>query len=73
MPSDYSCDAQWAFSAYQAVRHRLPSATFPTTSQNVAGLGDLADQFDVFLLDAFGVLNVGQRAIPVAPERVRDL
>ncbi len=73
MPSDYSRDAQWAFSAYEAVRHRLPSATFPTTSQNATSLGDLADQFDVFLLDAFGVLNVGEQAIPGAPERVRDL
>ncbi|MGR3342695.1 MAG: HAD-IIA family hydrolase [Paracoccaceae bacterium] len=73
MPSDYSRDAQWAFSAYEAVRHRLPNATFPTTSRKVANLGDLADHFDVFLLDAFGVLNVGEQAIPGAPERVAEL
>lgn len=73
MPSNVSRDAQWAFSAYEAVRHRLPDSSFPRTSRYAANLGDLADQFDVFLLDAFGVLNVGEEAIPGAPERVREL
>jgi HAD superfamily hydrolase (TIGR01450 family) len=73
MPSDTSRDARWAFSAYEAVRHRLPNASFGKTSQNVANLGDLTDRFDVFLLDAFGVLNVGEQAMAGAPERVRQL
>jgi HAD superfamily hydrolase (TIGR01450 family) len=66
-------DALWAFEAYQAVRHRLPTARFPDTSRTIANLGDLADDFDVFLLDAFGVLNIGEGVVPGAPERVRAL
>lgn len=66
-------DAAWAFAAYEAVRDRLPDASFPRSPQTVCDLGDLAPHFDVFLLDAFGVLNVGQSAIPGAPERVRAL
>ncbi len=73
MPSDSSGDAEWGFSAYEAVRHRMPNIEFPDTSQHIDNLGDLADKADVFLLDAFGVLNIGEQAIPGAPERVREL
>lgn len=66
-------EVQWAFDAYEAVRHRLPQASFPSKTKQVANLAALADQFDVFLLDAFGVLNIGESAIPGAPERLRDL
>ena len=40
---------------------------------HAANLGALADRFDVFLLDAFGVLNVGEMAIEGAAQRVRFL
>ncbi len=73
MSSDNSGDAEWAFAAYERVRQRLPNTDFPTTSKNVENLCDLTDQMDVFLLDAFGVLNVGEDAIPGAPERIRAL
>ncbi|MFY9209798.1 MAG: HAD-IIA family hydrolase [Aestuariivita sp.] len=33
----------------------------------------IADEMDVFLLDAFGVLNIGETAIPGVPERVAGL
>ena len=66
-------DAEWAFSAYEAVRHRLPSATFPRQSKRIDTLDDLIPHFDVFLLDAFGVLNIGESVIPSAPDRVRAL
>ena len=66
-------DANWAFAAYEAVRERLPTANFPKEAQPVEHLGDLVDQFDVFLLDAFGVLNIGEVAIPGAPERIAML
>ena len=62
-------DAKWAFSAYESVRHRLPSATFPRLSKRIDTLNDLVPHFDVFLLDAFGVLNVGESVIPSAPDR----
>jgi HAD superfamily hydrolase (TIGR01450 family) len=66
-------DAEWAFDAYEAVRHRLPGVRFEQGSLRVNHLGDLCDRVDVFLLDAFGVLNVGEDAIPGAPERIRAL
>jgi HAD superfamily hydrolase (TIGR01459 family) len=66
-------DAQWAFDAYEALRNRLPSALFPARSQEVSGLASLRDEADVFLLDAFGVLNVGESAIPGAVEAVASL
>jgi len=57
---------QEAFDRYEAVRHRMPSAQFPTQMQDCAGLVEIADQFDAFVLDSFGVLNVGETAIPGA-------
>ena len=63
-----------AFAAYEAARPRLPPAVPPKRSpRQIHSLADVADDFDVFLLDAFGVLNVGDSAIEGAPERVRDL
>ncbi len=65
--------AQWAFERYEEVRKRLPTARFPVRSQRAESLDALADEFDVFVLDAFGVLNVGESAVPGAPERVAAL
>ncbi len=65
--------AQWAFARYEAIRARLPAAVFPARSRRAEDLEALADEFDVFILDAFGVLNVGETAVPGAPERVAAL
>ena len=62
-----------AFARYEALRSRLPRAEFPRESRRVPDLGALTDRYDVFALDAFGVLNVGERPIPGAPERVAAL
>jgi len=66
--------ANEALDAYEAARHRLPSVG-PNTggTEEVGTLADIADRFDVFLLDAFGVLNVGDTVIPGAPEAVAGL
>lgn len=64
---------QEAFDRYEAIRHRMPGASFPAQTQNCPGLRDVADQFDAFVLDSFGVLNVGETAIPGAVECLRDL
>ncbi|WP_099827864.1 HAD-IIA family hydrolase [Oceaniglobus indicus] len=67
-------DTRTAFDAYEAVRHRLPAARTGSAPPVHAGsLADIADRFDVFLLDAFGVLNIGETAIPGVVERVADL
>lgn len=62
-----------AFAAYEAARARLPEAQEGGVSAWCGNLDDIADQFDVFLLDAFGVLNIGEHAIPGVPERVAGL
>ncbi len=62
-----------AFKAYEAVRHRLPVAPRQGAAERAAGLRALADRFDAFVLDGFGVLNVGDGAIPGAVEAVSAL
>ncbi|WP_298835895.1 HAD hydrolase-like protein [uncultured Roseobacter sp.] len=63
-----------AFSAYENARARLPSCRpSRAPARNIRSLAEISDAFDVFLLDAFGVLNIGDEAIPGTPERVRDL
>ena len=63
-------DAGWALRAYEAARHRLPSARFPQEPEAIDGLHRIADRYDAFLLDAFGVLNVGETAITGAAAAV---
>lgn len=63
-------DAHWAFDRYETIRPRLPSAPFPGRADRVATLADTFDRFDAFVLDGFGVLNVGSRAVDGAAERV---
>ncbi len=65
--------AEAAFRRYEAVRGRLPVARFPAASREMAHLGATADHYDGFILDAFGVLNVGETAIPGAVTRMADL
>lgn len=63
-----------AFLAYEAVRHRLPSVTGSARPHRRAEtLDDVAADFDVLLLDAFGVLNIGDAAIPGTRERIQGL
>ncbi|MBS0122808.1 HAD-IIA family hydrolase [Aestuariicoccus sp. KMU-90] len=57
-----------AWARYEAIRDRLPAAGAPGRTRQVAGLLDVADEFDGFLFDSFGVLNVGETAIPGAAE-----
>ncbi len=66
-------DSDWAFAQYERVRPVLPQANFPSRSVRISHMSEIADQFDVFLLDAFGVLNVGQEVISGAPEWVGAL
>jgi len=66
-------DARWAFERYEAIRARLPTMGNPGRAEVVAGLGEVADQFDAFVFDSFGVLNVGEVPIRGAAERIADL
>lgn len=63
-----------ALDAYENARHRLPPMPERAgEAESVPNLDALADRFDVFLLDGFGVLNVGDSPIPGAAERVGAL
>lgn len=62
-----------AFARYQAIRPRLPQAQGRAQAMRCADLSAVADHVDGFLLDAFGVLNVGETAIPGAVARMAGL
>ena len=66
-------DARAAFRRYEEIRARLPVAGFATTSLQMPSLADAADRWDGFVLDAFGVLNVRETAIPGAVARIAEL
>ena len=66
-------DTRSAYDYYEHVRHRLPSSEFSSEPQYADGLTSIADRFDVFVFDAFGVLNVGTTAIPGARECIAGL
>lgn len=66
-------DTAWAFAQYETVRKRLPLSQAQGACVRVPNLGALADDFDVILLDAYGVLNIGNTPIAGAPERVAAL
>lgn len=72
-PSGILSDAKAAFARYEAIRPRLPMARFAAQSVQVTSLEEVADRVDGFLLDAFGVLNVGETAIPGAIARLASL
>lgn len=63
-------DPASALRRYEEVRDRLPAADFPAETEEIADLSALIGRVDVFVLDAFGVLNVGDTPIPGARERV---
>lgn len=60
----------WAFAAYQAVRGRLPCPNLAKGYRGAPTLEEIAEPFDVILFDAYGVLNVGEEAIPGAVARL---
>lgn len=72
-PGGVLSEARAAFARYEAVRPRLPVARYPAQSLPFASLEEVADHVDGFLLDAFGVLNVGETAIPGAVGRIASL
>lgn len=66
-------DPARAFEAYLGVRGRLPDARFPSSWRAIRNLGEIAAEFDLILLDAYGVLNVGETPIPGAASRIAAL
>ena len=62
-----------AFGHYEDVRQTLPAADFGPVPVEASNLADIAEHFDVFVFDAYGVLNVGSTPIANSPERVQEL
>lgn len=62
-----------AIARYETIQSRLPKASFPAASEHRAHLGELLDEIDCFVLDGFGVLNIGDEAVPGAGERLHAL
>lgn len=62
-----------AVARYEAIQARLPQASFPVQPEYRAHLGELLNDIDCFVLDGFGVLNVGEKPVPGAVERVNFL
>lgn len=59
--------------AYERVRDQLPRAVGERPLRPLPDLAPLTDAYDLFLFDAFGVLNLGERAIPDASARLQAL
>lgn len=58
---------------YQTLENVFPKPTFPKQFQRMHTLGDISHHYDAFFFDAFGVLNLGETAIPLAVERTKTL
>ena len=73
MPLISSMSRAQAIERYTEIAHRLPTPVNPASSTNIENLSELVDEIDVFVLDGFGVLNIGEQTIPGAVERVAQL
>ncbi|MCB1365810.1 MAG: HAD hydrolase-like protein [Rhodobacteraceae bacterium] len=73
MADAVAADADGIFDLYQSVLPRLPVPGRRGAAVPAANLGEIAQPFDLILLDAFGVLNIGEAAIAGAAERVAAL
>lgn len=71
--SEPCLDVETAFARYEALRERLPAAGFDLVPLVAGTLEDVAEAHDGFVLDAFGVLNVGETTIPGAVDRMARL
>ncbi|MEP5950490.1 MAG: HAD hydrolase-like protein [Lentilitoribacter sp.] len=64
---------QTIFDRYQELRVRFPETKTVAKTTDIHSLLDIADEVDVFVFDAFGVLNVGDTLIPGADKRLDQL
>jgi len=62
-----------AWQAYRRAESRLPPKPPPITPQRIGGVAAIADRFDLVVLDAWGVLNIGTEPIAGAAAAVAAL
>ena len=64
------------FHKYESLRSRLPNFNSSTTTIKINSILEIASEIDVFVFDAFGVLNIGEELIPgadLALEALRNM
>ena len=66
-------DPVTVFRKYESLRSRLPSFTSPATTIEINSILEIAREVDVFVFDAFGVLNIGEALIPGADLAIKEL
>ena len=71
IPAPESLDAESVLDCYEQAR--LPSAPRKGSAEPAANLVALIDRYDAFILDGYGVINVGREPIPGIGETIRTL
>lgn len=66
-------DPMGVVAAYERIRDQLPQAKFPDGARSIGDLMEIEQNYDLFLFDAFGVLNIGDTAIAGAAARLEAL
>ena len=66
-------DSVTVFQKYESLRSRLPYFNTPTTTIEINSMLEIVNEIDVFVFDAFGVLNIGEELIPGADLALKTL
>ena len=72
-PEPEALDALAVLRCFEVARARLPNPVRQGRAEPAAGLASLAGHYDAFILDGYGVINVGAEPIPGVGEAVRAL
>ena len=71
IPDPESLDAESVLDCYELAR--LPAPTRKGRAEPAANLLALVDRYDTFILDGYGVINVGPEPIPGIGDTIRAL
>ena len=66
-------DTSSVFQKYESLRPRLPDFKCPNATIEINSILEIASEVDVFVFDAFGVLNIGENLIPGADLALKTL
>ena len=66
-------DTSSVFQKYESLRPRLPDFKCSNATIEIKSILEIASEVDVFVFDAFGVLNIGEKLIPGADLALKTL
>ena len=66
-------DTSSVFQKYESLRPRLPDFKCSNATIEIKSILEIASEVDVFVFDAFGVLNIGENLIPGADLALKTL